>query len=295
MDDRKLETLLTAVRTGSFSKAADELICTQSAVTQIMNSLESELGVKLVERSHSGVRLSDAGEELLPYIVEAESALARLREEAKIVAEGAVRPLRIASFSSIANTWLPDILTGFEKEEPDVRYDIRVGSIGFEDMMMNGEIDMVLGTSSLLKGFRWYPLMEDPYYALMPKDMAPEGATVISQEDFAEYRWIIAPLNEMAKNLDVEPKNKDSMTVVTDDDSTLINMVAKGMGVTAVPKLFINELPEEVVMLGLDPVPTRTLGIFMAHRPPEVAERFRDHLLRHAAAISQKTAANVKK
>lgn len=280
MDDRKLETLLAAVRTGSFSKAADELICTQSAVTQTMNSLESELGVKLVERSRSGIRLTEAGEALLPYIVDAESALARLKEEAKLAAEGERRPLRIASFSSIANTWLPDMLSGFEKEMPGVKFDIRVGSIGFADMMMSGEVDMVLGTSDMLKGFRWYPLMEDPYCALMPRSAVPEGKTVITQVEFAGYRWIVAPLNAMDRNLDVKPKNKDSMRVVTDDDITLINMVARGMGVTAVPKLFIKELPEEVVMLELDPVPTRTLGIFLSGSPSEEAVRFKDHLLK---------------
>ena len=96
MDDRKLKTLLAAVRTGSFSKAAEELICTQSAVTQTMNSLEDELGVRLVERSHSGVRLSEEGEALLPFIVEADAAMNKLEREAKAVSEGRAQPLRIA-------------------------------------------------------------------------------------------------------------------------------------------------------------------------------------------------------
>lgn len=279
MDDRKLKTLLAAVRIGSFSKAAEELICTQSAVTQTMNSLEDELGVRLVERSHSGVRLSEEGEALLPFIVEADAAMNKLEREAKAVAEGKAQPLRIASFSSIANTWLPDILTGFEEEMPHVRFDIRVGSIGFTDMMLSGEVDMVLGTSDILTGFRWYPLMVDPYYAIMPKSLVPEGKTRITQEEFAEYRWIIAPLNAMDRNLSVKPKHEDNLVVVTDDDSTLINMVAKGVGVTAVPKLFIKELPEEVAMLELDPVPTRTLGIFLANSPSEVAVRFKDYLI----------------
>lgn len=61
MDNRKLHTLITALRTGSFNKAAQELNCTQSAVTQMMNALENELGCKLLSRSHSGVRLTPAG------------------------------------------------------------------------------------------------------------------------------------------------------------------------------------------------------------------------------------------
>ena len=41
MDNRKLHTLITTLRAGSFNKAAQELNCTQSAVTQMMNALEN--------------------------------------------------------------------------------------------------------------------------------------------------------------------------------------------------------------------------------------------------------------
>ncbi len=66
MDDYKIHVLLAAIRTGSFRKAALELNCTQSAVTQAMNSLENELGCKVLLRNHNGIRLTSAGEELLP-------------------------------------------------------------------------------------------------------------------------------------------------------------------------------------------------------------------------------------
>ena len=58
MDNRKLHTLITTLRAGSFNKSAQELNCTQSAVTQMMNALENELGCKILSRSHSGVRLT---------------------------------------------------------------------------------------------------------------------------------------------------------------------------------------------------------------------------------------------
>ena len=69
MDDRKIEVLLATVRTGSFSKAAEETNCTQSAVTQIMNNMEAELNLKILDRSHKGVKLTSAGESLMPYII----------------------------------------------------------------------------------------------------------------------------------------------------------------------------------------------------------------------------------
>ena len=285
MDDRKIETLLAAVRTGSFSKTAEEMICTQSSVTQSMNSLENELGCKLLVRSRNGVKLSPEGEKLLPYIVEAGAALSRLKTEAAAVVSNIEAPLRIAAFSSIANTWLPDMMMSFKEDHPGTSFDIHVGSIGFTDMMMAGEIDMVIGYSDVCKGFRWYPLMEDPYYAVMPKSLSA-GRKKITQKEFAGYRWLIAPLNAMDRNLDVTPENEDNIRVVTDDDRTLFNMVASGMGVTAVPKLFIEESPAGVEVLEFDPVPVRQLGIFLSNSPSKKAKAFADYLISKAKTIT---------
>lgn len=284
MDDRKIEMLLAAVRTGSFSKTAKEMICTQSSVTQSMNSLENELGCKLLVRSRNGVRLSPEGEKLLPYIVEAGAALSRLKTEAAAAVSNTEAPLRVAAFSSIANTWLPDMMMAFKEDHPGTSFDIHVGSIGFTDMMMSGEIDMVLGDSDVCKGFRWYSLMEDPYYAVMPESLAA-GRKKITQKEFAGYRWLVAPLNAMDRNLDVKPENEDNIRVVTDDDRTLFNMVASGMGVTAVPKLFIEEPPAGVEILEFDPVPIRQLGIFLSNSPSKKAREFADYLISKAKSI----------
>ena len=60
MDTKKIRALLTALDTGSLTAAAEELGYTQSGLTHMMNSLEDELGVKLLVRSKGGVRLSPA-------------------------------------------------------------------------------------------------------------------------------------------------------------------------------------------------------------------------------------------
>ncbi|MBR2596815.1 MAG: LysR family transcriptional regulator, partial [Solobacterium sp.] len=54
------------LQTGSFSRAADELGYTQSAMSQAIASLEEELGIRLLQRGRSGVRLTPDGEELYP-------------------------------------------------------------------------------------------------------------------------------------------------------------------------------------------------------------------------------------
>ena len=68
MDSKKFEILMTAVNLGSFSKAAEVVGYTQSGLTHLMNGLEREIGMKLIQRDHSGVTLTEAGQALLPAI-----------------------------------------------------------------------------------------------------------------------------------------------------------------------------------------------------------------------------------
>ena len=63
----KYEILLKAAECGSFTKAAQELNFTQSGISHAVSSLETELGTKLVVRSHGGVSLTADGRALLPY------------------------------------------------------------------------------------------------------------------------------------------------------------------------------------------------------------------------------------
>ena len=68
MDTKKVKALLAALEKGSLTAAAEEMGYTQSGLTHMMNSLEDELGIRILVRSKGGVRLSPAGRELLPQM-----------------------------------------------------------------------------------------------------------------------------------------------------------------------------------------------------------------------------------
>lgn len=63
----KLEVFLTVVDAGSFSAAAEQLLMTQSGVSQHIRDLEAALGTTLFERNRRGVRLTAPGEKLQGY------------------------------------------------------------------------------------------------------------------------------------------------------------------------------------------------------------------------------------
>ena len=185
MDDRKLHALLTTLRAGSLSKAARELNCTQSAVTQMMNALENELGCKILSRSHKGVTLTSAGETLFPLLSEAEASLNRLMNQARKIAEDGNILIRIGSFSSISNSWLPKVLHSYQEDHPNVTFEIKIGTNMLPRWLLEDSIDLALGDEERCRAFRWYPLMDDPYYAVLPASFLTEEKHVITQEEFA--------------------------------------------------------------------------------------------------------------
>ena len=271
MDDYKIHVLLAAIHTGSFRKAALELNCTQSAVTQAMNSLENELGCKVLLRNHNGIRLTPAGEELLPLLMEADASLTRLSERARQVAGGLSAPLRIGAFSSISNTWLPKVLQEYHALYPKVTFDIQVGTNTLADWLLKGAVDLALGDPVRCRSFRWFPLMDDPYFAVLSESLAPQGDS-ISQEELAACPFVMAPMNALDSYLSVCPTNQ--LRVNCDDDSTLLSMVAQGISVTAMPQLCLQKLPENVRVLTLTPPTKRVLGVALPNSPSKEANRF---------------------
>lgn len=69
------------IELGSFSKAADALGYTQSAMSQMIASLEQELSMTLLKRSRTGISLTAEGKELYPYIVRTLNEYTQMKEK----------------------------------------------------------------------------------------------------------------------------------------------------------------------------------------------------------------------
>lgn len=286
MDDRKLKTFLTAVRTGSFSKTADEMNFSQSAVSQMMNSLESELGCKVLERTHSGIKLTSAGEALLPLIMQAEASLTLLRKQAELISEGEAAPIRIGCFASISKAWLPMILHEYQELHPEANFEIMVGGDDLMQWLQDGVVDVILADIKMDKELTWYPLFEEGYYALIPESYGVENEETITQEEFSKYPLILAPSNPFHQFLD--RYKKKALKVSVDDDSTLIALVEQGLGVTIMPEICVRNVPKNVRILKLTPTHMRTLGMAVTESASKSVEKFCKYLYKHHSQNAKK-------
>ena len=114
MDTVKFKAFIECVNRGSVTAAAQELNYTPSAVSQLITSLEKELGVKLLNRSQKGVTLTPEGREIAPAIracLASEDEVFQLASDIRGITTGT---LTIAAYPSAAIIWLPGIIRRFK-------------------------------------------------------------------------------------------------------------------------------------------------------------------------------------
>ncbi|MFT4171095.1 MAG: LysR substrate-binding domain-containing protein [Rhodocyclaceae bacterium] len=140
-----LRGFVAIVDEGGFAAAGAFLGYSQSAITQQMQRLESQLGVPLFQREGRSKQLSDQGRQLLRYARE----MLSLNDDAiRALADSSPSgSLRIGSPHDIADTLLPPMLSHIARAAPRLRLEINVGrSPHLMDALRRGDIDMTIST-----------------------------------------------------------------------------------------------------------------------------------------------------
>jgi DNA-binding transcriptional LysR family regulator len=133
MELRQLEYLIAVAEDGSFTRAAERLHVAQPGVSAQVRKLERELGQELLDRSGRAVRLTAAGEAVLPYARAALAAVAGARLAVDELA-GLVRGrVAIGTVGAISSFDLADLLAGFHREHPTV--DITLWEAGSDRLL----------------------------------------------------------------------------------------------------------------------------------------------------------------
>jgi DNA-binding transcriptional LysR family regulator len=128
MDIAKLRIFATVARLGNFTRAAELLFLTQPTVSQQIAALEAQLGAQLIERLPRRLRLTPAGEVLLPYAEQILALAEEASEAARAAAGLADRTLRLGAGHTLATYLLPDLLSRYRELYPQRLTRISVGN-----------------------------------------------------------------------------------------------------------------------------------------------------------------------
>ena len=279
MDTRKWEAMLTAVELGSFTRAAQRLGVTQSGLTHMMNALEKETGFPLLFRDRSGVRLTAAGERLVPAIRELIEASTHLDQQIAAQAGRRQGSIRVAAYSSVCMHWLPTIVQQFRWAWPDVSVDIRMGSVQeVYRWLQEGTVDLSFASRQSQWRCDWAPLWDDPLMAILPPDYPTGGRDRFPVSEFAGKEFLMPSLGfdldilGVFEARNIRPAIRSNTAV---EDAAILSMVEHGLGVSILSQLVLQGRRDNVQALPLDPPAWRHMGVAipsLEEAPPVIQE-----------------------
>jgi DNA-binding transcriptional LysR family regulator len=244
MENFRLKVFRVVATHLNFSRAAEELLLTQPAVTQQIKALEDEYGVPLFDRSGGRITLTPGGLALLPFAEQ----LKALSDEAYAAVAAATGKhggqLALGASQTIGQYLLPNLVAGFLRENP--RVSITAAS-GNSDAMLEAlvarriQLALIEGPA-LRKDIHVEPFMEDQMVLVVPAShewadheidiSLLKEAPLLMREFGSGSRRVVE--NALAK---AGLKKKD-VTVRMELDSTegLLSAVEAGLGVTFVSR-----------------------------------------------------------
>jgi LysR family transcriptional regulator for metE and metH len=238
---RHLETLQALAECGSFSKAAERLYLTQSALSHQLKALETHFGAALVERNVRPLRFTAIGQRLLelsrcvlPQVAEAARDVARL-------AQGHGGPLRVAVQCHNCFDWLMPAMDAYRSLWPEVELDIISGFVVDPLPLLDrgeAELAVIHDEHGPRPNIHFSPLFRYESVTLMSPRHRLAAKTYLEAADFADETLITYPVpDEMLDVMKhcltpagVKPKRRTAELTVA-----ILQLVASGRGIAALP------------------------------------------------------------
>ena len=263
---QKYMAFVKTVECGSFTKAAEQLSYSQSGISRMINDLEKEWKVVLLERSKSGVKLTSSGMKLLPYAERVCREYEKLQLEVDELQGLKSGLIRIGTFSSVATHWLPNIIKEFQKNYPNIDYEMLLGDYtDIEEWIMEGRIDC---------GFTRLPVRDEMDTIFLEQDrllvVLPEGHPLTELQKIPVSALCEEPFMLLEKGAKAE----------VSDDYAIMAMVESGLGISVLPELILKRIPYRIVTRELEIPAYRNIGLVMRNRKgaTPAVKRFLEYL-----------------
>jgi DNA-binding transcriptional LysR family regulator len=246
---RQYRYFVEVARQGTFTAAAEALHMTQSAISEQILQLEREFGCLLFERQRLGIKLTPAGEYLLPQAeallqraAEAKDGLARFRQ-------GYQDRIRIGSILGPLQSWVPAALAEFSQLQPQVQiqvdHQLTVDQI--LDSVSAGRLDVgivTLGPTQPARsregGLQETPLLEEDLGVVAPAGHPVSELAHVTPEDLRGVHLITFPASySMRQIIEGWFRNAGLVPLVAAETGLLevtLRLVGSGLGVAVLPR-----------------------------------------------------------
>lgn len=274
----------SAARHESYTRAAEELSLSQSAISRQVQALEEHLGLKLFRREGRSVRLTDAGRR---YYLELSEALGRIRSATlqAMSSQSGTGALRLATLPTFGSKWLLPRLHEFYASHPGVTIHIhsRIGDIDFNTSEIDAAITVGTGDWPGMMAHRLYNeflvAIVDPSGVEDGRDIAPDWAMkqtllTVASNSQAWAEWF------SHYHLDHRQMRLGPSFELT---SHLIQAVRAGIGIGLVPQALITDELQRKELITIGEAIASPRSYYLVYPPRNASlpslTAFRDWLL----------------
>jgi LysR family transcriptional regulator, transcriptional activator of the cysJI operon len=299
MENFRLRVFRAVARHLNFRIAAEELSLTQSAVTQQIKALESEIDVALFDRAGGRVSLTLAGAALLPF-ADRLAALAAEAREAVAAANGAsAGRLTLGASQTIGQYLLPRLIAGFLEQNPKVDISVIGGNTQtILEALVEHRVQLCLIEGpAMRRDVQVEPFMEDHMVCVVPADhewadqeievKELQQATLVARELGSGSRRIV---EQAMEKTGIEVK-KLRLLMTFDSTEGLLSAVEAGLGVAFVSRWAVrNQLALGTLKLarvrGLNLARMFSLATVAGPEPSGIARAFHRFVLERAEGLA---------
>jgi len=252
------------VETGSFTKAAETLGYTQSAISQMIASLESELSIRMLNRSRNGVKLTPEGADIYPFMLKAVYQYQAMQEKANEIKGLGSGVIRIGTVSSVTCHWMPWLIREFQMLYPNVRFVLHQGDYSsIQEWIKIGAVDFGFITPPAVTGLETITIKDGMMQLIMPQNHRLASRAAVRLDEIAQEPFILLEEGHYSEPLEafaaagIEPDVKFTIH----DDYAIMTMVEAGLGVSILAELMLRRVNWRIAARPLDPPISRTLAI----------------------------------
>jgi len=290
MSIQKYEAFLKTVEMGSFTKAAQALGYTQSGISHMLNALEKEWNLTLLSRDRSGVSITSDGLRLLPFVQNICNAHCELINKIGNLHGLESGLIRIGTFTSVAVHWLPNMIKTFQKEYPNIDFELLHGDYTeIENWIATGRADCGFLKLPVRAGLESIFLEQDRLMVILPEQHHLADCKSFPIDKLSDEPFILLEVGSENEITDIFEANgiRPNVRFTARDDYAIISMVESGLGISILPELVLHRTPYKIVKKELSTPAYRKLGIVLKdtrYASPAV-KRFLDYL-HHREGIS---------
>ena len=231
----------------SFSKAAEGLFISQPAVTKHIRSLESKVGIGLIQRGRGGFSLTEAGKVLFKHTQKISSHLMEIENVLGNFQKDHYGLLKIGTTESYSKCLMPRLLSGFQASFPLIKIALDVGnSEEIEKNLITYRNDLALiGITKVSSKFESIPFLKEELVLIVSPTHSLAKRQAVSLREIERYPLIISAkgsttrkiLLRAFKELNIYP----SLLIEAGSSEFIKQWVSEGKGVSVIVKRIVEE------------------------------------------------------